>query len=37
MTVSLDRQLQGLAAIDITERVRSEEERLRRLSCSTTS
>jgi signal transduction histidine kinase/FixJ family two-component response regulator len=28
MTVSLDRQLQGLAAIDITERVRSEEERL---------
>lgn len=29
MTVSLDRQLQGLAAIDITERVRSEEERLR--------
>lgn len=29
MTVSLDRQLQGLAGIDITERVRSEEERLR--------
>lgn len=29
LTVSLERQLQGLAAIDITERVRSEEERLR--------
>lgn len=29
MPISLDRQLQGLAAIDITERVRSEEERFR--------
>jgi len=29
MTVSVDRQLHGLAAVDITERVRSEGERLR--------
>jgi len=29
MSLGSDRQLQGLAAIDITERVRSEEERLR--------